>query len=56
MSELDNIKDIFKTHIPKPYEAKPPSAVLVPLMEIDGEINVVFTQRALHMVFQPGDI
>ena len=56
MSELDYIKNVFKTHIPKPYESKPPSAVLVPLMDIDGELNVIFTQRALHMVFQPGDI
>lgn len=52
----DRIKDIFKNHISLPYETKAPSAVLVPLMEIDGEINVIFTQRALHMVHQPGDI
>lgn len=56
MTKLDNIKNIFENHTPRPYEAKPPSAVLVPLMEIDGEIHVIFTQRALHMVFQPGDI
>ncbi len=50
-----SIKNIFQHYTPKPYGTKPPSAVLVPLMEIDGKINVLFTQRALHMVYQPGD-
>ena len=32
-----------------------PSAVLVPLMEVNGQLCLLFTQRALHMKHQPGD-
>lgn len=51
-----DIKKIFSSHISVPFGTKPPSAVLVPLMEKENGINVVFTQRALHMIHQPGDI
>lgn len=55
-TSLDLIKKNFAHHIPRPEGYGIPSAVLVPLINIDGQLNVLLTQRSLHMVNQPGDI
>jgi len=50
------IKQIFETHIPEPEGIYFKNSVLVPLIYLDGELNLLFTQRSLELKKQPGDI
>lgn len=56
IAQLEKIKQNFANHSARPEGYGIPSAVLVPLMNINGSLNVLLTQRSLHMVNQPGDI
>jgi NTP pyrophosphohydrolases including oxidative damage repair enzymes len=55
-SQLYNIRRTFALHSPRPEGYGIPSAVLVPLIDINGSLNVLLTQRSLHMNHQPGDV
>ncbi len=45
----------FNERIPTVEGYAKPSAVLIPLVEINNEPCMILTQRALHMKHQPGD-
>ena len=54
MQSLKTLKETFE-RTPRLEGYGAPSAVLVPLMEVQGELCMLLTQRALHMKHQPGD-
>ncbi|HOA20589.1 MAG TPA: CoA pyrophosphatase [Sedimentibacter sp.] len=52
---LKNIKDKLKNIKPKPIDFDVSFAVLVPIIEIDGELNLIFEVRS-NSITQPGEI
>ena len=52
----EKIKALLDLHEPEPEGIYFKNSVLVPLIYIDGELNVLFTQRSLELKKQPGDI
>lgn len=55
---MDGIENVLNNRKPfvMGYETLFQSAVLVPLIEQDGSLSVLFEQRALHLRRQPGEI
>jgi coenzyme A diphosphatase NUDT7 len=52
---LKNIKDKLKSIKPKPIDFDVSFAILVPIIEIDGELNLIFEVRS-NSITQPGEI
>ncbi len=52
---IKNIKDMLKNIKPKPMDYEVSFAVLVPLIEIDGELNLIYEVRS-NSIEQPGEI
>ncbi|MCI8341934.1 MAG: CoA pyrophosphatase [Firmicutes bacterium] len=52
---IENIKCVLERHLPSAEGSGKPSAVLMPLIEHNGSIHIVLTQRAFSMKHQPGD-
>lgn len=52
----DTIKDILTLRTPKPEGIYVYNSVLLLLFEIEGQLEVLFTKRALTLKHQPGDI
>ena len=50
-----NLEGAFKNRIPNAEGYSRPSAVLIPIIEINNEPHLLLTQRALNMKHQPGD-
>lgn len=51
---INNVKKIMENYIPKIYGKHRRSAVLLPLIQVDGEYHVLYEVRSRH-VSQPGD-
>lgn len=51
---INNVKKIMEDYIPKIYGKHRRSAVLLPLIQVDGEYHVLYEVRSRH-VSQPGD-
>lgn len=58
MTSLDDIRRALSGHIPLllPSFGRKASAVLIPLLEVDGELSVVFTRRSATLPVHPGEI
>lgn len=54
--EIERVEKIFKNRRPKPIGSFSRSAVMILLMEEEGEIYILFEKRALTLRRQPGDI
>ena len=52
---IKNIKDKLKNTKPKPMDYEVSFAVLVPLIEIDEELNLIYEVRS-NSIEQPGEI
>ena len=52
---IQNIKNKLQNKIPKPIMKYLPSAVMLLLFNIDGEIHLLFTKRSENLLHQPGD-
>jgi coenzyme A diphosphatase NUDT7 len=53
--DIKSIKDRLKNFKPKPMDYEVSFAVLVPLIEIDGELNIIYEVRS-NSITQPGEI
>jgi 8-oxo-dGTP pyrophosphatase MutT (NUDIX family) len=53
--DLNKIKDIFKDKKSKPLEINQYFAVLLPLIDIQGELHILYEVRSKH-VNQPGEV
>jgi mutator protein MutT len=53
---FNQIEDIVKNHKPKPIGRYRYYSVLVPLIEIEGEIHVLFEIRSSNLKVQPGEV
>ena len=54
--DIDNIKEIIEKKEPKALEAMSKFAVIIPLIEVEGELHVIFELRAKDMKSQPGEV
>ncbi|HCS11709.1 MAG TPA: CoA pyrophosphatase, partial [Clostridiales bacterium] len=52
---IENIKNKLKNIKPKPIDFDVSFAVLVPMIEIDGELNFIYEVRS-NSITQPGEI
>lgn len=52
---IEDIRIKLNKHVPKLLDVKKETAIMIPLIEIDGQINVIFERRSKH-VKQPRDI
>lgn len=53
---IDNIYDKIKNRTPKPIDVVHNYSVLIPLIEIEGELHILYELRSYHMSAQPGEI
>ncbi|HCX02868.1 MAG TPA: CoA pyrophosphatase [Clostridiales bacterium] len=53
---IEKIKEIFKNKEREALDIEIYHAVLLPLIEIDGELHLIYEVRAKHMNSQPGEI
>ena len=53
---LDDIKDVARRHVPKPVGSWQHCSVLLPLVESDGELHVLYELRAKSLEVQPGEV
>jgi addiction module RelB/DinJ family antitoxin/mutator protein MutT len=53
---LEQIKDIVKEHRPGPIGKYRYYSVLIPLVEIEGKIHVLFEIRSSNLKVQPGEV
>lgn len=53
---IEHIKGKIKNRIPKPIDVTHNYSVLIPLIEIDGELHILYERRAHDMATQPGEI
>lgn len=53
---LEKIKEVYKGRSPRPVGEQREFALLIPLVEIDGETYLIYEVRAKHMQTQPGEI
>ena len=56
MYKSEDIRRIFKDRAPGIQGAKGRFAVLVPMVDIDGEANLLFELRSSHIDRQPGEV
>lgn len=52
----EKIKKKLQNHKPSPIDVKNSFSVLIPLIEIDGELHLVYEKRAMTLRNQPGEI
>ncbi len=53
--DIEHIKNKLKNIKPRPMDSEVSFAVLVPLIEIDGELNLIYEVRS-NSITQPGEI
>lgn len=53
IGDIDKIIDSMEPIVPKQYKT---FAVMMPLVDIDGEVHILFELRAKHMKTQPGEV
>lgn len=53
--DVEHIKDKLRNIKPRPMDSEVSFAVLVPLIEIDGELNLIYEVRS-NSITQPGEI
>ena len=56
MSTLDTVRKVFGEHIPEALGKRKKFSVLVPFVERDGELCIMYEVRAKDMVTQPGEV
>lgn len=54
--DIEYIKNKVKNHIPGPMDIKHNYAVLIPLLEIENRLEILYELRAKDMNTQPGEI
>lgn len=54
--QIDTIEKTLHNHIPVPQGVHIQNSVMVLLFPIDGELHILYTQRAFSLKKQPGDI
>lgn len=54
--EIDKIIERFKERIPKTMDIKHKYAVLIPLIEIDNKLEIIYELRSSNLKTQPGEI
>ncbi|WP_455256782.1 NUDIX hydrolase [Peptoniphilus asaccharolyticus] len=54
--KIEDISSILKDHAPGPIGVKNKYSVLIPLIEIDGELNLLYEIRSKSLRNQPGEI
>lgn len=54
--DIETIKRRIKKSKPKPLDPMSKFAVIIPLIDIDGELNVIFELRAKDLRTQPGEV
>jgi len=53
---IDDIRNLLKDCEIKPIDVKQFYAVLLPLINIDGEAHILYEVRAMHLKSQPGEV
>lgn len=53
---MDHIKQIFKDYKGNYSGFKKESAVIIPIIRIDGDLHIIFEKRAPHLKTQPNEI
>ena len=53
---INQIIDIIKAHLPNTSGVSRQSAILIPLIERNGELHILYERRALSLKTQPGEI
>ena len=54
--KLEDISEVFKGYEPKPIEVKNSYSVLIPLIEVENEIHLLYEVRSKELRNQPGEI
>lgn len=54
--DLDRLHHILNEHTPGPMDATAKFAVLVPLVELEGELHLLYEVRAATLKRQPGEV
>lgn len=56
MENIEKIKSKIENHFPKPVDNKSIYSVLIPLIEIDGELHILYERRAKTLRSQPYEV
>lgn len=56
MENIEKIKSKIENHFPKPVDNKSSYSVLIPLIEIDGELHILYERRAKTLRSQPYEV
>lgn len=56
MENIEKIKSKIENHFPKPVDNKSSYSVLIPLIEIDGELHILYERRAKTLRKQPYEV
>ncbi len=56
MENIEKIKSKIENYFPKPVDNKSSYSVLIPLIEIDGEIHLLYERRAKTLKKQPYEV
>lgn len=54
--EINRIKDLMKSLEPQPVEVKNKYSILIPLIEVDNELSLLYEVRSKKLRNQPGEI
>lgn len=54
--DIKYIENRIKNRYPKPMDVTSKYAVLIPLIQMDNKLQVIFQKRAKNMISQPGEI
>ena len=52
----DHIRGVFLNHVPGIPKRRGTAAVVIPLIQKDGEYHILYEQRAMELAHQPGEI
>lgn len=56
MSELDFIQNKLSNHVAEPVDTKFRYAILIPLIEVKGELHILYERRAKTLRNQPSEV
>lgn len=56
MENIEQIRSRIGNHFPKPIDNKGSYSVLIPLIEVDGEIHIIYERRAKTLKRQPYEV
>lgn len=54
--KINEIENKIKNRVPKPIDVIHNYSVLIPLIEIEGQLHILYELRSHHMTTQPGEI